>query len=504
MPRPNIVLIMTDQQRADLCAREGFPLDTTPFLDSLAGQGVWFDRAYTATPICGPARVSMLTGRYPSVTHVRENRATSLAYYEKDLIDVLKEQGYSTAMVGKNHSHLRPDRVDHWFELSHGGGRGEGRREQEKAFDYWLVGLNHGVAREPAPFPVECQGPYRAVSDAQQWLGSLPTGQPFFMWLTFAEPHNPYQAPEPYFDLFPPQSLPPTLTDDAILPHKGFIWEFTRRLGEHVYPNYGELLPRMRSNYCGMLRLIDDQVKRFVGWLEQRGLRDDTILIFVSDHGDFCGEYGLMRKGPEIPNMLNRVPFLIAGAGIRAHKGPHPAHISLVDLMPTLCEALGTSLPRGVQGRSLWPMLTGEGYPAEEFASVYAEQGFGGRQYTAEDHPNLAHCLIPGPKGPSFDCLNSYSQSGIMRMVRKGDWRLIFDVQGRGQLYNLVDDPLELTDLFDDPQYIGKQRELLAELLMWTLRTQDPLPYPVGKYIYKEGAHNYWTPRNPAEDHPIG
>ena len=73
MPRPNIVLIMTDQQRADLCAREGFPLDTTPFLDSLAGQGVWFDRAYSAAPICGPTRVSMLTGRYPSVTHVREN-----------------------------------------------------------------------------------------------------------------------------------------------------------------------------------------------------------------------------------------------------------------------------------------------------------------------------------------------------------------------------------------------------------------------------------------------
>ena len=495
MPKPNVVIIMTDQQRADVSARYGFPLDTTPFLDRLASQGVWFSRAYTAAPVCGPARVSMLTGRYPSATRVRENRGTGYATYEQDLIDVLRGLGHATAMIGKNHSHLSPERVDHWFPLSHSGGWGEERTPQERAFDQWLRELNHGVAQEPTPFPVECQAPCRAVSDAQEWIRSLKSaGDPFFLWLTFAEPHNPYQVPEPYFSMFPPATLPPVQVGGEALSQKGFKWQWTRQLGEHVYPNYEELLPRMRASYFGMLRLIDDQIRRFVDWLDAEGIRENTIIVFLSDHGDFVGEYGLMRKGPEMPDILNRIPLLFAGAGIQAHEGAHWAHVSIVDIMPTLCEAVGKDLPRGVQGRSLWPLLTGDDFPSAEFESVYAEQGVGGRHYTAEDDPDFEHCLIPGPKGPTFDCLNSYSQSGIMRMVRKGDWRLVFDMQGRGQLYNLAEDPMELNNLYEDPRYIDVQREMLAELLMWTLRTQDPLPYPKDKYMVKEDSRNFWAP----------
>jgi len=192
--KPNIVIIMTDQQRADMSAREGFPLDTTPFLDDLAAGGAWFDRAYTSMPVCAPARVSMFTGRYPNATRVRSNHNLGDVTYETDLIDVLRAEGYATAMCGKNHSHLTPDRVDHWFELSHEGGRGDGRSDQERAFDEYLTKLCHRTDPEPTPFPVECQGPYRAVSAAQQWIESV-DGQPFFLWLTFAEPHNPFQVP---------------------------------------------------------------------------------------------------------------------------------------------------------------------------------------------------------------------------------------------------------------------------------------------------------------------
>ena len=109
--RPNIVLIMTDQQRADVSAREGFPLDTTPFIDELASRGVWFSRAYTPVPICAAARISLLTGRYPSAHRVRENRGIQYATYHQDLIDVLQANGYATALCGKNHSHLTPERV---------------------------------------------------------------------------------------------------------------------------------------------------------------------------------------------------------------------------------------------------------------------------------------------------------------------------------------------------------------------------------------------------------
>ena len=98
--KPNVVVIMTDQQRADVSKREGFALDTTPFLDSLASQGSWFDRAYTTMPACLPARVSMLTGRYPSTTRSRTNHNRDDAFYEKDLYEVMREQGYKTALCG--------------------------------------------------------------------------------------------------------------------------------------------------------------------------------------------------------------------------------------------------------------------------------------------------------------------------------------------------------------------------------------------------------------------
>lgn len=489
--RPNVVIIMTDQQRADVCGREGFELDTTPFLDSLARQGVWFNRAYTVMPVCAPARVSMLTGRFPTATRVRVNFNAEDAFYERDLVDVLKAEGYATAMVGKNHSHLTPERVDHWFHLSHGGGRGRERSEEERAFDAYLRGLHHRAAMEPTPFGLECQCPYRAVSDACRWLKGIDEG-PFFLWLTFAEPHNPYQVPEPYFSMFPPETLPPALSDARALERKGFKFQFTRELGGLGFPDYDEQLPRARADYFGMLRLIDDQVKRFVGFLESRGLREKTVVAFVSDHGDFVGEYGLVRKGPEMPEALMRVPFFFTGPGVAAGAGPHPAHVSIVDIMPTVCEAVGTPLPAGVQGRSLWPLLTGGEYPEEEFESVYAEQGFGGLHYAAGDALDpTKDGLTPGV---GFDCLNSRSQSGMMRMLRKGDWKLVYDMQGRGQLYNVARDPAELDDLYGRPRVADIQREMLEGLLAWTIRAQDPLPLPKARYVMKNDPRNYWAP----------
>ena len=495
MPKPNIAIIMTDQHRADVCAREGFPIDTTPCLDRLARHGVWFNRAYTTNPTCAPARVSLLTGRFPAATRVRTNHNIPDATYTEDLIDVLRAQGYATAMVGKNHSHLTPERVDHWFPLGHSAGHGQpGRTEQEQAFDQYLAVLNHRVAIDPTPFPVECQGPHRVVSDAQAWIRSLEGETPFFLWLTFAEPHNPYQVPEPYYSLFPPESLPPVRAGKDTLDARGHKWRWTKHIGVTAYPNYDDLVPRGRANYFGMLRLIDDQVCRFVDFLDAEGLRDNTLIVFVSDHGDFVGEYGLLRKGPEMPELLMRVPLLFNGPGIVASAEPHPAHVSIADIMPTLCEAVGVPFPAGVQGRSLWPLLTGGDYPAEEFASAYGEQGFGGLHYTDGDDLSFEACVIPGPKGGSFDCLNSASQSGTMRMLRKGDWKLAFDMQGRGQLYHLAEDPAELANLFGRPEVARIQAELLADLLAWTLRAEDPLPLPRRRYVMKTDPRNYWAP----------
>ncbi|NOX97132.1 MAG: sulfatase-like hydrolase/transferase, partial [Nitrospirae bacterium] len=398
--------------------------------------------------------------------------------------DVLKKQGYKVGLSGKNHSHLTDARLDFCAQFGHEGGVGNDRTEQEKSFDTFLRDLRHRTYLQPTPFPVECQGPYRIVTKAQKWIGSL-TGSPFFLWLTFAEPHNPYQVPEPYYSLFPPETLPPCRSDESALEKKSYRWNWLRKMWDRSVPGYRNQLDRTRANYHGMLRLIDDQVQRFVSFLDEKGLRENTIIVFLSDHGDFVGEYGLIRKGPDLPECLVRIPLFFTGPGIVARDKAHDAHVSICDIMSTLCEALDGEIPDGVQGRSLWPLLTGRGYPEEEFSSAYAEHGFGGLNYDEKDDLDPLKEGALQPDG-AFDCLNSWTQSGIMRMVRRGDWKLTYDKEGKGELYNLKDDPVELNNLYGQPELIKTEKSLLEELLTWLLRVQDPLPLPRRRYIMKK------------------
>ena len=483
---------MTDQQQARACGREGFALDTTPFLDSCAAEGVWFDKAYTVAPLCAPARVSALTGRYVSAHGVKANPSLDAgARYSRDLVDVVTEVGYATAMIGKNHSHLTAGRVDHWFPLGHAAGYGNEaiqRNDEERAFDTWIHDLHHGVAEAPTPFPVACQGPHRMVTDAENWLGTVAVDRPFFLWLSFAEPHNPYQVPEPYFSMFPIAENPP-VHGDATYAESRFKWEFLNRMERMAMPRYDELLPRMRSNYYGMLRLIDDQLTRFTCILESLDRHKDTVFIFVSDHGDFVGDYDLMRKGPEMPESLMRIPFSVWGDQIHAHDGPHPGHVSLVDILPTICGILDLQIPEGVQGRDISPVLFGRPIPDGELSTVYAEQGFGGLDYTWDDVIDFEKCVRPAI---TFDCLNQYSQCGTMRMIRKERWKLIYDTRGNGYLYDLETDPAELSNLFGESEYAAVRTGMIEELLLQTLRASDPIPYPGGIYERKTHPRNYW------------
>lgn len=485
--KPNVIVIMTDQQRADISKREGFALDTTPFMDSLAGRGVWFDHAYTTMPACAPARVSLLTGRYPSATRVRTNWNIEDACFTEDLFDVFRGQGYTTALCGKNHSHLRREQTDFWFEAGHLGMHRNDLTPEECAFNEFMESTHFHIAMEATPFPLESQIPYRLVTAAEKWVESV-QDQPFLLWLSFPEPHNPYQVPEPYYSMFLPEDLPEPRTTADSLKDKGFKFQWCRDSFETAFPDYEDQIQRARSNYMGMLRLLDDQVKRFVQSLERLGVLENTILVILSDHGDFVGEYGLLRKGPEVPEPLVRIPMQFAGPGIAPMSRAHDAHVSIADIMPTLCEAVGAPLPAGVQGRSLWPMLTGQDYSVGDFSSVYAEQGFGGLHYTGDEdldpEKDGLTKSVDGEPG-AFDCLNSWTQSGTMRMLRKGDWKLVFDMEGCGQLYNLKSDPAEVVNLYDDPAAADKRVELLEELLKWRFRLEDPLPLPRKRYVMK-------------------
>lgn len=490
MPQqPNIVLIMTDQQRADYMAGEGFALDTMPFVDSLAERGTRFTRAYTPMPTCAPARCSLLSGRWPHAARVRENWGIGAISRTTDLVDTLRAQGYAIWLSGKNHSYLRRDDLDACSGYMHTGSQSAERSPAEEAFDGYLHSLDHGVAGEPAPFAVECQLPWRIVRDAIGMVDARQAGRPFFLWLSFPEPHNPYQVPEPYFSMFAEETLPEPTTDAADGAAKGPKWRWLQRLIEDKRPGYRDQWRRYRANYCGMMRLIDDQIRRFADHLEERELLGDTLFVFVSDHGDYAGEYGLQRKGVGLPEALVRVPMIWAGPGVRPGV-VREDHVSLVDIFPTLAELVDAPIPYGVQGRSLRAMLAGGDYPAEEFRSVYAELGFGGLPYGEDERPELHF----GYDGPSFDELNTVTQSGKLKMVRWGRWKLTYDSLGQGELYDLESDPSELVDLWHLAEHAATRAALVEELLRWTIRTEDDLP--TAKYVPKPAEHG-WYPEPP-------
>ncbi len=477
--RPNIVLIMTDQQRADFSRAEGFALDTTPFIDRLATMGVRFERAYTPMPVCGPARCSMLTGRFPRATHVRENGGLRHAFYNADLISLLRDAGYRVHLCGKNHSHRTRADFDFWSEYGHvGGGRRDRRTAAQAEFDAWLQALDHGVALEPTPFPLSCQLPFRIVDDALECLEEQ-RDTPFFLWLSFPEPHNPYQVPDPYFHLFPEAEIPERRAGPEAAEWKGPKWRWMRRLWESKRPGYDAAWPRYRANYCGMLRLIDDQIERFVDGLRSAGRSEDTLLIFVSDHGDYAGDYGLQRKGIGLPECLVRIPMVWCGPGITPQAPVADAFVSLVDVLPTLCEVMGAEVPYGVQGRSLWPLLQGQSGAETALDSIYAELGIGGRSYAEDEYPPLHFAYA----GPHLDELNSFTQSGLLKMVRRGPYKLLYSEDGRGELYQVEQDPAELHDLWNEPGYAEIRAELTLEMLRWMLHTEDGLP--TARYLPK-------------------
>ncbi len=493
---PNIILVVSDQHRAGMTKATGYPLDTSPGLDALARRGVRFDHAYATAPLCVPSRVSMLTGRWPEAHRVRMNLAARDAFYTQDLYDVAAARGYRTGLAGKNHTYLTAESLDFWRQYSHiSGYRGPNADPRYVAFDRWMKKLGAGsLSLEPTPFPAEVQYPYRIVSDAIEFIDGS-GDRPFLLQVGFPEPHTPQQVPKPYWDMFPPDKIPPRAAGPEALEKLGVRARWLFDLEQHAEVPDEAHWRRYVSNYLGALRMIDDQLVRLMEHLESRGLMENTIVVYVGDHGDYVMDYGLGRKGVGLPEALIRIPMVFAGAGITPHAFDG-VFTSNADLMPTLCEAIGADIPIGVQGRSLWPLIQGKPYPADEFRSIYAGVGVGGLYYDKEDLASTA-----GTSHLVGDTLNKVTQSGNAKMVRMGDWKLIYDMMGYGQLYHLPSDPHELNNRFGRPDVADTQAELMAELAMWTIRAQDSLPTGPqnNKYQTKWARpHNWITPHRRA------
>ena len=501
---PNIIFIVSDQHRAGLTKRSGYPLDTSPTLDRLAEAGVAFDKAYCTAPLCMPSRTSMLTGRWPDATRVRSNEDQAYAFYSKHLYQVAKEQGYRTGLAGKNHTFLKEGDLDFWrtYGLAQGW-MPPNPPESYVRFQKWMGSLHANVSLQPTPFPIEVQFPYRIVSDAMEFIESSGS-TPFILQVGFSEPHDPEQLPAPYWNMYPPESVPPRCAGPEALKQLGYRaqWEYGHQEAGSTTEEHWR---RYKSNYLGMLKLLDDQLARLVTFLDEKNLRSNTILIYLADHGDYLMEYGLARKGVGLPECLTRIPMVWSGSGVKHSAVGSSAFVSMADVMPTLCEVMGAPIPIGVQGRSLWPLLQGKSYPREEFRSIYTTVGVGGLYYTASDHvpfflpdgPRATERARENPREYGFDELNKVTQSGLQKMVRMGEWKLIYDMMGYGQLYHLSSDPCELHNLFGHPSAAAEQAKLMSELLMWAIRTQDSLPTGPQNVKYQtkwSTEHNWYAP----------
>lgn len=475
-PQPDVVVLMTDQQRVGCTAAEGGP-DTMPRTDALLAGGTRFTRAYTSSPLCVPARESLLTGRFPTAHRVRQNSTAHHALYDTDLLDLLRGCGYTLHFSGKPHMHPGPSDMDTFTgPYFHDSGPDEGRA----AFEQWLRDLDHAVALEPTPFPVEDQFPPRIVDGALAALETAPADRPRFLWVSFPEPHNPYQVPEPYFSMFE-REVPERVTDASVLDGMDWRFRWKHRLIEEKRPGFDRHWRRYRANYLGMLRLIDDQVGRLLDAIEASGR--ETIVVVLADHGDLLGEYGLQRKGTAMPDALMRIPLGMAGPGIEAAR--RDELVSIVDVLPTLAELLTGEIPAGVQGRSLLPLLQGEDAPEEEFGSLLGELGFGGVSYREEDRPPL-HFPYEGAR---FDELNSVTMGGEMRMLVRGRHKLVVDDRGHDTLHDLEVDPLEIHDLSGDPEHQELRAALHRDLVRWMMRAADDLPQ--GAYTPRTRPHNW-------------
>lgn len=475
----NILLIVCDALRGDLAKSAGTKLNVYPAIDRLGEEGVSFRHAYCTMPLCVPSRISMLTGRWPDSHRVRMNLDANDAVFDKDIYEVTRERGYRTGLVGKNHTYLRPEDADFWREYGHEGGYQRPDAPSEVVeFDTWLKTLAMNVSHTPTPFPLHAQLSFRIASDAIDFINT--TGdQPFFLQMSFPEPHGPIQLPMPYWDMFPPSEMRHPVPGPGALTKLGYRMQWLARLQDDGSPGSQEEWRRYLSNYCGAIRMVDDQIARVLAHLRETGRREETLVIFTADHGDFMMQYGVGRKGVGLSDALTRIPMIWSGSAVRRSPGVEDLPVSMADVMPTLCEAIGANIPNGVQGLSLWRALqdsSGSPRPRKaQFESVYVSAGIGGLYYDASD--NIPVEIAEAPKDHHlWDTLNKVTQSGNQKMVRLGNWKLLYDMMGYGQLYNLTADPYEETNLFGRPHVAPVQAHMMRELTAWIMRVEDQQP----------------------------
>lgn len=425
--RPNILFLMTDQQRGDCLGADGHPAVLTPNLDRIASEGARFRHAYSSTPSCTPARACLLTGQAPW-HHGMLGYSRVADRYPHEMPRILRDAGYHTCAIGKNHFH--PQRNPHGYEqlLLDESGRSHSvdfRSDYRSWFwfqapnldpDATGIGWNDCTAGE-YKLPERLHPTAWTGDSAVRFLETYALDKPFFLKVSFARPHSPYDPPARYMRQFEDADIPGAAVGD---------WADGYRPRSSEQPSlwHGDLGARQvrhsRQGYYGSIRFIDDQIGRILEALRARGSYDDTLILFVSDHGDMLGDHHHWRKCYAYEPSA-RIPFLVRWPGglVAADRGQvRDEVVELRDVMPTFLDAAGLEAPDSVDGRSLLRAVSG---------------GSRWREYV-----DLEHNVCYSPRN-SWNALTDGKSKYIYHAL-----------DGREQLFDLRADPLEERDLAGD------------------------------------------------------
>jgi choline-sulfatase len=437
--RPNVLLIMADDLNDHLGAY-GHPMVKTPNLDRLAARGVRFDRAYTQFPLCSPSRVSLLTGLRPDTTKVHD-LTTDFRTVLPDVVtlpQMFRKQGYFAARVGKIYHYGNPGQIGtsglddpaSWEVVVNP--RGVDKDEEGSLTNFTPTrGLGSALAYYASPAADEQHTDGRVAAETILLLEKN-KDHPFFIGAGFYRPHCPFIAPKKYFDLYPLDTIsaPPAMTDSRAPPAAWFT----------TPPHWGISEQAQRETiraYYASISFLDANVGRVLDALERLGLADNTIVVFMSDHGYHLGEHGQWMKQTLFERSA-RAPLILAGPGVSAKGRATSRIVEFLDLYPTLSDLASVPAPQGLHGKSLLPLLKDPN--------------------AAWDRPALTQVR----RGSAEAGYMGYS-------VRTDKWRYTeWDGGKQGtELYDEVADPSESNNLASDPKHqntVAEMQKLLRRM----------------------------------------
>ena len=466
MKRPNILILYTDQQRWDALGANGNREIITPNLNQLAADGLNFTHHFVQNPVCMPSRISMLSGRYPSslgITHMGVPVPESIV----TLPHFLKQYGYRTANIGKlhflphaNRDHRLPHPAygfDH-LEIADEPGvyedayRAWVRRRAPEQMDaisagippatrVWqrAMGINDGVAHRgdlegrhdfdrAIPFAADDGLTHSAFVGEQTIEFIRQTGdEPFLCIAGFYSPHAPWMTPQKYLDLYDADQL-------AIPEFPAHI--NAQRPQEPQAPFSDAQLRRARQGYYAMISEVDHYVGSILDCLETTGKRNNTIVVFTSDHGEWLGDHLRYGKGYPADDAVSRVPLIISAPHAQCGK-THRGVVEAVDILPTMLELAGIQIPTYLQGESLAGLIEGRDRAPKSIALT---------------------------EGDGWKCL------------RTDRYRYLVHVDGRESLWDIDADPGAYFDVAANTDYAGPLADCRKALLQRLLEIERPLP----------------------------